>query len=251
MSEVYEPPAWAAAPRPDISLEVLKGGVIVQHLRFSDQDHYVIGRVPSSDFQFEHPSISRQHAVLQFGEGGSLHVFDFGSTHGTFVNKLRIKSKEYQKLNIGDVLKFGESTRLYIVAGPAEELPEEYDSENLRRLRLKAHLQNKFSEGAELKQQQGEEQASWGFDDDAVNEESGSDASGSDVDEDELPEYLKTAAQKAKRRDLKVGLKSSDVTDKDQKAFQKLQKLLQKVENLHIENERITAKEGAQSGLTA
>jgi hypothetical protein len=48
-----------------------------------------------------------------------------------------------------------------------------------------------------------------------------------------------------------VGLKSSDVTDKDQKAFQKLQKLLQKVENLHIENERITAKEGAQSGLTA
>jgi hypothetical protein len=41
------------------------------------------------------------------------------------------------------------------------------------------------------------------------------------------------------------------VTDKDQKAFQKLQKLLQKVENLHIENERITAKEGAQSGLTA
>jgi hypothetical protein len=62
-----------------------------------------------------------------------------------------------------------------------------------------------FSEGAELKQQQqGEEQASWGFDDDAVNEDSGSDASGSDVDEDELPEYLKTAAQKAKRRDLKV-----------------------------------------------
>jgi hypothetical protein len=52
-------------------------------------------------------------------------------------------SQEYQKLNIGDVLKFGESTRLYIVAGPAEELPEEYDSENLRRLRLKAHLQNK------------------------------------------------------------------------------------------------------------
>jgi hypothetical protein len=52
-------------------------------------------------------------------------------------------SQEYQRLNIGDVLKFGESTRLYIVAGPAEELPEEYDSENLRRLRLKAHLQNK------------------------------------------------------------------------------------------------------------
>jgi pSer/pThr/pTyr-binding forkhead associated (FHA) protein len=93
MSEVYEPPAWAAAPRPDVSLEVLKGGVIVQNLRFSDQDHYVIGRVPSSDFHFEHPSISRQHAVLQFGDGGSLHVFDFGSTHGTFVNKLRIKPK--------------------------------------------------------------------------------------------------------------------------------------------------------------
>jgi pSer/pThr/pTyr-binding forkhead associated (FHA) protein len=93
MTEAYEPPAWAAAPRPDVSLEVLKGGVIVQNLRFSDQDHYVVGRVPSSDFQFEHPSISRQHAVLQFGEGGSLHVYDFGSTHGTFVNKLRMKPK--------------------------------------------------------------------------------------------------------------------------------------------------------------
>jgi Ca2+/H+ antiporter len=66
-----------------------------------------------------------------------------------------------------------------------------------------------FSEGAELKQQQGEEQVSWGFDDDAVNDESGSDASGSDIDEDELPEYLKTAAQKAKRRDLKVNFASN------------------------------------------
>ena len=65
-----------------------------------------------------------------------------------------------------------------------------------------------FSEGTDskqLQQQQGEEQASWGFDDDAVNEESNSDGSGgSDIDEDELPEYLKSAAQKAKRRDLKV-----------------------------------------------
>ena len=49
-----------------------------------------------------------------------------------------------------------------------------------------------------------------------------------------------------------VTLKAEDVGEKDQKAFQKLQKLLQKVENLHTENDRITAKEGGQQeGLTA
>ena len=37
---------------------------------------------------------------------------------------------------------------------------------------------------------------------------------------------------------------------KDRKAFQSLQMKLQKIENLHTENERITAKESTQGGLT-
>lgn len=39
--------------------------------------------------------------------------------------------QEFHRLNVGDVIKFGESTRLYIVEGPQELLPVEYESDNL------------------------------------------------------------------------------------------------------------------------
>lgn len=39
--------------------------------------------------------------------------------------------QEFHRLHVGDVIKFGESTRLYVLEGPEELRPAEYESDNL------------------------------------------------------------------------------------------------------------------------
>lgn len=41
--------------------------------------------------------------------------------------------QEFHRLHVGDVIKFGESTRLYVLEGPEEMRPAEYESDNLVR----------------------------------------------------------------------------------------------------------------------
>jgi pSer/pThr/pTyr-binding forkhead associated (FHA) protein len=66
---------------------------------------------------------------------GALFLMDFKSTHGTFVNKERIDPHDFKRLHIGDIVSFGESSRLYAICGPQELLPAEYDSLNLQKFR--------------------------------------------------------------------------------------------------------------------
>lgn len=42
--------------------------------------------------------------------------------------------QEFHRLHVGDVIKFGESTRLYALEGPEELRPAEYESDNLVRV---------------------------------------------------------------------------------------------------------------------
>ena len=69
------------------------------------------------DVLMNHPSISRLHAVVQFSDAGEVFLYDT-SVHGTKVNKKRIEPKQYERLRVGDVIKFGESTRIYVLHGP-------------------------------------------------------------------------------------------------------------------------------------
>lgn len=42
-----------------------------------------------------------------------------------------ITSRSITVLSVGDEIKFGESTRLYVLEGPQELLPAEYEIDNL------------------------------------------------------------------------------------------------------------------------
>ena len=76
------------------------------------------------DFPTEHPSCSKQHAVLQFrytekknewGEkqgGVKPYVIDLDSANGTRVNGEKVPERRYVEVRSGDVVMFGESTRL-------------------------------------------------------------------------------------------------------------------------------------------
>jgi len=92
---------------------------------------YLVGRSPICDIMMDHLSTSRQHAVIQHRGNGNCYMYDLGSTHGTFINKLQVKPKVYVLLKSGDLLRFGESTRMYVLGGgPELEQQETQDQED-------------------------------------------------------------------------------------------------------------------------
>ena len=79
-----------------------------------------------ADIPLDHPSCSSQHAVLQFrltsktsaGKTTKLvrpYVMDLGSTNGTYVNGERIEAERYVELLERDLLRFGYSSREYVL----------------------------------------------------------------------------------------------------------------------------------------
>lgn len=66
--------------------------------------------------------MSRKHAVLQFQENQPLpYLYDLGNTHGTFVNKEKLTPKVYKKLELFSNVKFGVSSRYFILRCPELE----------------------------------------------------------------------------------------------------------------------------------
>ncbi|GAU88308.1 hypothetical protein RvY_01033-2 [Ramazzottius varieornatus] len=126
----YTEPSWATSASGDYVLEVVKNGTLVNSISLKEKSHFVVGRLPGQcDIYVEHPSCSRFHAVLQFGSNpqnnllsqDGCYLYDLHSTHGTSVNKIKVAPETYVPLKVGYVIKFGESTRLYIVQGPSED----------------------------------------------------------------------------------------------------------------------------------
>ncbi|KAK1435744.1 hypothetical protein QVD17_01513 [Tagetes erecta] len=123
-----EPPD---ARKPDIRwrLYVFKGGeVLNEPLYVHRQTCYLFGRERRvADIPTDHPSCSKQHAVLQYRQvekeqpDGMLkkevrpYIMDLGSTNGTFLNDNRIEPERYYELMEKDTIKFGNSSREYVI----------------------------------------------------------------------------------------------------------------------------------------
>jgi pSer/pThr/pTyr-binding forkhead associated (FHA) protein len=119
----YNTPESSAIPPVEYTLEVLRNGTIIDYISLSHRPYTVFGRSPDSDVVLDHPTISRYHALVQYksefehGQPAGLYLYDCGSTHGTFMNKKRLEPKVYVRIKIGYIIKFGQSTRLYLVQG--------------------------------------------------------------------------------------------------------------------------------------
>ena len=83
------------------------------------QSVYLIGKDRKiADLPVDHPSCSRQHAVLQYRLVKSKvlpYIIDLGSSNGTFLNNQKIEPQRYVELREKDMLKFGFSSREYIL----------------------------------------------------------------------------------------------------------------------------------------
>ncbi|KAJ3086969.1 Kanadaptin [Quaeritorhiza haematococci] len=121
----YEAPEWSSPPQAEYYFEILKNGSIIAKSGVIEKEFLVVGRLPMCDIELEHASVSRYHAIIQFKDDGTAYVYDLGSSHGTSLNKNPLPKRQYKKLRVGDMLRFGQSTRLFIFQGPEEpEQPE-------------------------------------------------------------------------------------------------------------------------------
>ncbi|PIA13764.1 SMAD/FHA domain-containing protein, partial [Coemansia reversa NRRL 1564] len=112
----YEQPLNAGTPQHNYNMEVIKDGSVVEsHTVARDKTYFTFGRLPICDFPMEHGSISRYHAVLQFHDDGSMTIVDLGSSHGTFINRKQITARTPSKVDIGDQIRFGASSRIWII----------------------------------------------------------------------------------------------------------------------------------------
>ncbi|XP_074329125.1 uncharacterized protein LOC141666816 [Apium graveolens] len=223
----YTIPPWSEAPCHNYSFEVLKEGAIVDQFDVYEKGAYMFGRVDLCDFVLEHPTISRFHAVLQFKKNGDAYIYDLSSTHGTFVNKNQVKKKVYVELHVGDVIRFGHSSRLYILQGPSDLMPPEKELTSSRK--AKVHEEMKDME-ASLRRAKLEaslaDGISWGMDEDAIEENE------DDIDEITWQTY------------------KGQLTEKQEKTRDKVLKRLEKVANMKKEIDAIRVKDIAQGGLT-
>lgn len=202
----YMEPKWSASPDSSLvySFEVLKGGQIVDNVNnLQSKAFWTIGKFQNNDIVMAHPTISRYHAVLQYrpelinndGDSGDSsddeengtrsdvaasqkvkvdkgwYLYDLHSTHGSFVNKMRVPPKTYVRIRVGYMLKFGASTRNYILQGPGfdEEAESELTITEMKELRLKKQQeqQEKLLEEERKREEQG---VSWGMVEDAEEE---------------------------------------------------------------------------------
>ncbi|KAH9169027.1 smad nuclear interacting protein 1 [Lactarius sanguifluus] len=124
----YNEPPEARKPLVGWRLYVFKGEEQLELLHIQRQSAYLIGRDRTvADIPLEHPSCSKQHAVIQYRLvqqkdefGGSKavikpFVIDLESTNGTHVNGGAIPTSRYYELKASDVLKFGTSNREYVL----------------------------------------------------------------------------------------------------------------------------------------
>ncbi|KAH9854696.1 SMAD/FHA domain-containing protein [Lenzites betulinus] len=124
----YHEPPEARKPSVGWRLYVFKGKEQVDLLHVQRQSAYLVGRDRAVvDIPVEHPSCSKQHAVIQYrqvrekNEFGDVKtavkpfIIDLESTNGTIVNDKPIPTSRYYELMLGDVIKFGESAREYVL----------------------------------------------------------------------------------------------------------------------------------------
>ncbi|KAI8678338.1 FHA domain-containing protein [Fusarium keratoplasticum] len=126
----YHEPAEARKPSPrdQWRLFVFKGGDIVDTIDLGARSCWLVGReMAVVDLPAEHPSISKQHAVIQFrytekrNEFGDKigkvkpYLIDLESANGTVLNDEKVPDSMYLELRDKDMMQFGHSTREYVI----------------------------------------------------------------------------------------------------------------------------------------
>lgn len=130
-----EPPAARLPPASaPWRLYIFKGDSLLEILPLHTRSCWLFGRERLVvDCPIDHPSCSKQHAVIQFrfvevrnehgDKAGKVkpYIIDLESANGTKVNGDKIPERRYVELKNEDMVTFGESTRDYVLVLPPKE----------------------------------------------------------------------------------------------------------------------------------
>ncbi|RWS13406.1 smad nuclear-interacting protein 1-like protein [Dinothrombium tinctorium] len=124
----YNEPPEAKCPKRKWRLYPFKGEEALPFIPIHKQSAFLLGRDRKvADIPIDHPSCSKQHAVIQFRvteydkEDGTVgkrvlpYIIDLESANGTFLNNQRLEARRYYELLEKDVIKFGYSSREYVL----------------------------------------------------------------------------------------------------------------------------------------
>ncbi|CAG9859222.1 unnamed protein product [Phyllotreta striolata] len=183
----YKEPPWSGLPKSngkDYIFEVLKNGTIIETINLMDKPFWVFGRLTSCNVNLQHPTISRYHAVLQYRkeasekDGPGFYIYDLDSTHGTYLNRSKLKPKVHVRMRVGHMLKLGFSTRSFILNGPeydeeeeseltVTELKQKRDEDLRKRQEEKLRIEKELEEKKKKEEERG---VDWGLGEDAEEE---------------------------------------------------------------------------------
>jgi len=137
----YNEPPEARKPKMRWRLYPFKGEETLPVLHVHRQSAFLIGRDRRvADIAVDHPSCSKQHAALQYrsmpfqrADGSKSrrirpYIIDLASANGTFLNNERIPEQRYVELKEKDVLKFGFSSREFVLLNETSSDRMEEDS---------------------------------------------------------------------------------------------------------------------------
>ena len=124
----YNEPPEARKPKRRWRLYPFKNDEALKPYHMHRQSAFLLGRDRLvADIPIDHPSCSKQHAVFQYrlveykkddgrrGRKVAPYIIDLGSANGTFVNNKQIEAERYVELMEKDVIKFGFSSREYVL----------------------------------------------------------------------------------------------------------------------------------------
>ena len=132
----HEPPeARKPPPKEQWRLYVFKKKDLLDTVYLHQRSAWLMGRDQKvTDLLLEHPSISKQHAVIQFryitstaefGDKRSRvkpYLIDLESANGTTLNGKRVEASRFVELVDGDVVAFGDSEREYVLMLPPSDV---------------------------------------------------------------------------------------------------------------------------------
>lgn len=117
----YSQPPEAKKPNLHWRLYMFKANECLDTLYIHRHKAFLIGKDRRVvDIPTDHPSCSKQHAVIQYRkvknrDDAIPYLIDLDSSNGTFLNGSKIDSSRYYELREKDVIKFGYSTREYVL----------------------------------------------------------------------------------------------------------------------------------------
>ena len=114
---------------PEITLNIYKEGKQIDCKILKNKSFYILGCLPSCDLILEHPSISRIHAAIICDKKLGVVIIDLRSKAGTKLDNIMINDNIPYRIKNGKKIKFGLSTREYLVNIDVQRMKRLYDKE--------------------------------------------------------------------------------------------------------------------------